>query len=249
IDPWVDAMIRGTCQIAEAWQKRGTGFADTVGEAGWEGFTLAIEVAKKQFQRAWQIDPKCPESATDMIAVCMGNSDDRTELLYWFEQGLTAQFDYTKLHLALLWALYPRWGGSLDSMMTYGRACLATGAWESQVPDFYWNAFLSCASELEREGGARRMLRTPGVLEEIDSYLQGVHKAEWRKPGIDEHASHRVLAHFLAGKRERAVELYAELGDRFVPRAFDTWKQLERQATLDYLAAKLRERDDKGGKK
>jgi len=73
---WLKNMILGECHRKIAWKHRGGGYADTVEEKDWERFGKHLSIAEEHFEKAFQLNPNCPESASTMIAVSMANGSN-----------------------------------------------------------------------------------------------------------------------------------------------------------------------------
>src|SRR5207244_3669118 len=95
-DPCLPNMIGGRYFIKAAWAVRGGKWANAVPDSAWKPFYDKLGQSRESLLRAWKIEPKYPEAATDMITVSMGagrelQEDERT----WLDRALEAQFDYT----------------------------------------------------------------------------------------------------------------------------------------------------------
>lgn len=152
--------IQGCVEDAKAWNARGGGWASTVTEEGWRGFKQHSEAARDAFSKAWKLNPKRPQAPSAMIAVAMGLQEGRASERLWFDRAIEARFDYMPAYDNLLWALRPRWGGSHEEMLSFGRACMATSRYDTDVPLVFFKATMDIAEELE---DPRAFFRSPEV--------------------------------------------------------------------------------------
>jgi hypothetical protein len=131
---WLKLTLRGAGQKDLAWVKRSSRWADKVNDTQWQGFAEHLKSARDLLGQAARLRPDRPEAAAIMIAVAMGENVDPAELRSWFDRSVSAQLDYSPAYTALLWAYRPRWGGSHELMLAFGKACAATGRYETMVP-------------------------------------------------------------------------------------------------------------------
>ena len=141
--------IRGFVEIELAWKVRGTGYANTVTNEGWKGFEEHLKLARTALVKAWELDPKRPQAPSKMITVAMGLDEGNQGERLWFDRAVAAQFDFHPAYDAYLWSLRPRWGGSHKAMLEFGKACLATARFDTDVPTFYSQAIFEIAGELD----------------------------------------------------------------------------------------------------
>jgi hypothetical protein len=157
--PKADALaglLIGYAEIRAAGQARGKGFANTITEAGRAGWQLHNERARAAFEAAWKADPTDPESATGMIRVCLGLTSPRDEMETWFRRAMAADGDYRDACAAKLQYILPKWHGTAEDALAFGRACVGTGNYDADIP------FELIAVHLELAAGTR-----------ADQYLAG----------------------------------------------------------------------------
>jgi tetratricopeptide (TPR) repeat protein len=169
--PAVLATLAGRYHIDAAWEARGGGWAADVTEEGWRGFAEQLAKARVELTRAWQADPSLPHAATSMIRVAMAGHAARGEdERLWFDRATSAQFDCEEAYDALMWALRPRWGGSAEAMLDFGRECLATGRFDTIVPHFLVEAVLDIANDRDNEWS---FIERPEIFVDINAALEG----------------------------------------------------------------------------
>lgn len=160
---WVRQTLLGVNEIDLAWKDRGSGFAGTVTDEGWKGMAEHLAAARKQLNAAWKARPDRPEAARAMIVVSMADSSEDSPR-DWFDRAIAAQFDYQPAYLSMLWALRPRWGGSHEQMLAFGKACLDTGRYDLFVPFAFAKATSDIAGELDDPRAFFRRREVAGPL-------------------------------------------------------------------------------------
>jgi hypothetical protein len=172
-DPWLQDMLAGENAITAAWKARGNGWASSVSEEGWQGFADGLVKARQHLTKAWKLHPHYPEAPTRMIQVVMGEDDSSGETVrLWFDRAVSGQLDYMPAYDQLVWALLPRWGGSLEEVYDFGVECLATKRFDTDVPLRYYNAVWQLAN---REGDIA-IWRRPGVYSKMQQIFQSVYR-------------------------------------------------------------------------
>ncbi len=149
---WLALVLEGESEIRQAWQARGGGYADSVSDKGWRGFTEHLAKARTRFTKAWKLHPELPLAATRMIYVSLGDSD-LTEMRLWFDRAVAAQIDYAKAWADLRWGLRPRWYGDRKAMLALGITALNTRRFDTDVPRMFFDAVSDVESELEQPPG------------------------------------------------------------------------------------------------
>ena len=134
LTPWLREMLNGKLQNSTGWSYRGTGYANTVKDDGWQKFAEHQVIARGHFKKAWELRPDRPQAATVMIDIVKcGNGEPGESTRLWFDRAVAAQYDHYGAYYALLWALRPRWGGSIGQMKAFYCACALTGKHEQGV--------------------------------------------------------------------------------------------------------------------
>lgn len=147
VQAWFKHRFRGKLEVKLAWKARGKGWSDSVSRQGWKGFAERLKEARKELTKSWELNPKHPAAAGDMITVVMGEDGDAEELRLWFDRAVTARIDYHGAYRNVLWALRPRWGGSPEAMIAFGKACAETKRFDTAVPWKLLTAARDIASE------------------------------------------------------------------------------------------------------
>ncbi len=211
---WLIDMVGGEYHYRMAWDARGSGFARTVTDEGWEGFETHLEQANERLTRAWEAHPDFPSVPARMISVSMGLGDSQERL--WFERTVHAQFDYYPAYTRYLWSIRPRWHGSLNQMYAFGVECLKTDRFDTRVPGVFYKVM----GDLYDETDDYSYWHRPGVHENFITYYEG----RKREPGgEDDQAwwdSMKAVIAWRLGEYDLAAQQIEELGDAFNPEAF-----------------------------
>jgi hypothetical protein len=134
LTPWLREMLLGKLHNRIAWTHRGGGFANTVKDEGWKKFEEHQMTARGHFKKAWELRPDRPQGASSMIDIVKcGHGEPGETTRLWFDRAIAAQCDYYSAYYDLLWALRPRWGGSIDQMKAFYCACTLTGRHDQGV--------------------------------------------------------------------------------------------------------------------
>lgn len=106
--------IRGAGLVHAAWDARGGGFADTVGEDAARVFEDRLRDAREVLADAAEADPAGFSAPGAMISVCMGLGLGREEMEDAFRRAITANpFDRSACSRKQEY-LHPKWNGSRD---------------------------------------------------------------------------------------------------------------------------------------
>lgn len=212
---WLRCAVLGAVETKKAWRDRGAGWAYKVTEEGWRGFFEHLGKAAPLLRRSWELRPDCPQAASKMIAVVMGGGGEpgETERL-WFDRAVAAQFDYAPAYHAMAWALRPRWGGSHEEMLAFGRACLCTKRFDTLVPLFYLEILNDICKERK---DWRTLYRDPQIAREVMDLNRALLEAPTRKQEIPGRLSQIVVNGWLCGDLDEARRALERLDGGLLP--------------------------------
>jgi hypothetical protein len=149
------AVMAATGQqfISYAWDARGSGWGFEVTQEGFVEFRRRLDVAKMALERAWELDPKDPFAAKEMIVVCMGQGAPREEMETWYRRAVELDpYDLGAVANKLAY-LEPKWHGSADELLAFGRELLKAGRWETGQPLAMVDAHFRLAEYVRLPGG------------------------------------------------------------------------------------------------
>lgn len=159
-------LLKGEHAIAEAWAARGNGYADSVSPAAWKGFGEHLAVAEKELRKAHSLDPGSGLAATEMVGLAAGTGMARAEMERWFVAAMVADPANYAACTKKLNYLQPKWHGSPEDTLAFGRLCVTNVAWQGTVPLILADAHEALAGYLK--GDERRdYWRDPAVWEDI----------------------------------------------------------------------------------
>lgn len=205
---WMRNIILSDYHEATAWNARGTDYADKVSEEGWKIFGENNRKAGKLLMEAHAMHPEYPDAARRLIEVSMaGGTSDGKPPRYWFDQAVKADFEDIRPYERLGNALLPRWGGSLDEMLAFGKECLDTERYDTQVPTFYWSTLLQIVAE---PVDPAKLFRVPGVYDGCKKLFE--HHLDTGDAKADKWKLQYLYAAYWAGDKETAAKLARELG-------------------------------------
>jgi ankyrin repeat protein len=210
-DPWLLKAVEGKIEIDRAWDARGGGWANSVTEEGWQGFHEHLGKARDLLTAASKLHPEWPETACMMITVTMGgvgNPGDTERA--WFDRAVQAQVDYGSAYAAMMWALRPRWGGTLAEMEKLGLESLQSKRVDADVPLLYLSALGEIGKELSGEKW-RALYRRPGVAERLGHMFESLLADKSRTREHDWLLAQQAVVESWCGDYEGAAKLLKEL--------------------------------------
>ena len=168
--PWLRNMILAKLNVKKAWKARGTGFAHTVTDEGWEEFGKRLKLAEQQLQIAYKLHPERPEAATAMITIAMaGETEESTRT--WFDRAVDAEFDYFAAYRNYMYSLEPRWGGSYKAMIEFAGECVDSGRYDTKIPlmikDCFDRIYKKANLEYQDDRSGRELV---SFMNELDIY-------------------------------------------------------------------------------
>ena len=166
-DPWLLRMALGQQSLEEGWRARGQGWAQQVRPEAWPVFERGLQGARRNWEQAYKLHPEYPEAAGNLITVTYASSSGNPRV--WFDRAVAAQFDYMTAYLLMTEALLPRWGGTHGAMLAFGKECLDTGRFDTQVPMVYQQVVQTIA---ERDS-LQSIWQSPQVWQNVEAAYGG----------------------------------------------------------------------------
>ncbi|MGL5017137.1 MAG: hypothetical protein ACRDBP_03310 [Luteolibacter sp.] len=207
---WARQTIVGRSEITVAWASRGGGWASTVTDAGWQGFSEHLAKARVALVEAWKENPKAPFAAQSMIKVVMAGKGENGETVQlWFDRAIAAQCDYTPAYASVLWAYRPRWCGGHELMLAFGKACAATKRYDLDIPIAFTRACNGIVSEID---DWREFYQRPDIAEVLMELSEGFVREPSRQHQLKMRQSLLAVNAWLTGDFKRAASALADLG-------------------------------------
>jgi hypothetical protein len=210
-------QTRGKFLIRFAWEARGNGFANTVTEEGWMKFHERLTEARKVLEECWTLKPGDYRTANLMLTIEKGIGRERAEMEKWFERALKAcPIDKTACEQKLDW-LDPKWHGSQEEMLAFGRACRDTKNWRAGLTLLLAEAHRRASLHLDKEE-QKKYMHSQEVWNDVKEVYE-----EYLKNYPDDHIERSRYAAFcfVCGHYAESDKQFKVLGDDFV--AFTYW--------------------------
>ena len=151
-----------------AWAARGNGMADTVTEAKGQLFEERLLRCKAAYRKAWELDPTDDRIPTAMIDALTGLEEDRKEMELWFRRAMKLDPNNYDACKKKLWYLDPRWYGSDEDLIAFGKECVASDKWGGEVPLILADAHRAIQNyHFYKEPARSEYYRRPGVWADI----------------------------------------------------------------------------------
>jgi tetratricopeptide (TPR) repeat protein len=159
---WARLTLVGICETGMGWKRRGDGWNYTVTRDGWKALAEHLALARKALEQAWELRPDVPVAAAQMIVVAMGEETPKAENRMWFDRVVAADPFYDEAYDSLLYSYRPRWSGSHSRMLDFGRACMATKRYDTDIP---LNFFRACNVIAKEKLDWRPIFRSPEIAQ------------------------------------------------------------------------------------
>lgn len=119
--PW---LVRGTFYINHAWSIRGGGWAKSVPKRAWPEFHSKLELAQRDLEKSWEINPDDPNSSCRLIIVAKGLGSPKNDMEQYYKNGISACPWHFGVHFQKLEYLKPKWHGSYEEMFQFAEQCM-----------------------------------------------------------------------------------------------------------------------------
>jgi hypothetical protein len=135
-------MVRGTFWFFYGWEARTLAFAPAVPAGGFRSLEERLAVAKEAFEEAWKLRPENAYAAAHLMDIDKSIGGDRATMELWFERAMKANGDARDACWTKLDWLDPKWHGTSEEMLAFGRQCRDTKNWRSGITllcaDAHW---------------------------------------------------------------------------------------------------------------
>jgi hypothetical protein len=130
-----------------------------------------MDKACTHLKKAWELNPKAPEPAVELMDVALAGRTPAGETpRFWFDRAVSAELDYEPAYSTLRHALLPRWGGSHRQMYAFGRECLDTKRFDTNVPYHYFETLEYMAGDI---GVDADLFKSPAVYADLQTMIDG----------------------------------------------------------------------------
>jgi len=204
-------VLDGEFYVDDAWNARGSGYANTVTTQGWQNFRDRLASANRILNDVYARYPQEPGAAYSMMDVVLGQEETRDQMELWFQRGLQVEGNHFRLCMAKRWYLLPRWYGSDAEVFAFGLECAKSTNWADKIPML----LIECISD--------RADREPGVYAdpEIWTPVEKVYRDYLSHyPDSTHYRSLFTLAAAQGGHWDVVKEQLKILGDDWDPKVF-----------------------------
>ncbi len=228
IPEYFRALFEGLVRSFESSSARGTNVISRVEPENLRIFEERGRQAIQGFERAWTLNQAwvMPAMMVHNIQSRLGNEEAAD---HWFDLGTKVQYDDWNLRINQLTYKLPRWGGSVDEMMTYGLQCYDEGRFDTRVPFILIEAVVRARKERangdlksdadlsEYDGLAQKCMDCFDRLSENYATTQTEFYPLWYQIG-------KSLTAYDLGDYATARQELEKLGDRYSQQALVDWR-------------------------
>ncbi len=133
---------RGEFLVDYAWVARGSGWASTVTEEGWDLFHERLARAKTVLEAVKAHEPLCWMADVELITVGMASHEGLGYAMSHLEDAVTICPTAPEGYRKMMNFLQPKWGGSMYQVLSLGRHCAGTELYQSAVPTILIDAHI-----------------------------------------------------------------------------------------------------------
>jgi len=102
-----------------AWEYRGTGFANTVSEEGWNKFYENLKRARFHLEKCAALDTGHAMAWSRLITLGMGLDLPKAEVRGFFDNAVRINPDLRNPYWNLQYSMTPKWGGSMEELRDF----------------------------------------------------------------------------------------------------------------------------------
>lgn len=151
-----------------AWAFRGNGYSNEVTDDGWQGLEEHLTQAATLFERAWNLGPTNTAIPIEMLGVVLSLPSQEARMETWFRRAMDLDPNcYDACHQKA-WFLLPKWHGSVEEVLAFGRECVASKTWGGRVPLVLVDAHQFLADD-KATGLKDDHWKQPGVWDDVRS--------------------------------------------------------------------------------
>ena len=126
--------LDGDFYLKDAWNARGSNYANTVSDNGWKLFGDRLAEGDKILEATYALYPNEIGTCLAMMTVELGQGQGRDRMETWFQRAIKVNPNDFAAYKSKEWYLLPRWYGNVDDIMAFGQQCVDTGNWSAKLP-------------------------------------------------------------------------------------------------------------------
>ncbi len=127
-------LLKGRFAVDDAWEARGSGWANTVTDEGWKVFRQRLGDAEQALNQSWKLDPTLPGTPLEFMRVELGQGRGRARMELWFNRAIVHPTSRYDALFQKLWYLQPRWHGSEEECLQVARDILKSDDFKGNCP-------------------------------------------------------------------------------------------------------------------
>jgi hypothetical protein len=202
-------LLKGEAYVQLAWGARGIGYADTVTPEGWKLFNEKIAVAENALTNAWRMNPNDSRIADQMLEVELGQGEGRDRMDLWFNRAMALNpCDYYACARKLLY-LQPKWYGSVDDMLAFGRECATNTQWGGNISMIMLDAHYSISYMYTNQADQDNYWKQPEVWPDLQTAYDRFFQVN---PNATGRYGQYALYAYKCGQWKEFLELIPKLG-------------------------------------
>lgn len=229
---YASLVLRAHRHNTLAWAARGTGAASTIDDEAREVLRQNLAAGEAVLTEAHRLCPGHPEAPAQMVKMLGPWGGEPDDLRRWFDIAVAAQFDYQDAYVSYMHYSQPRWGGSQRTLTDFGQECLATGRFDTEVPNYYRFAIQYVALDSKDKIAVWGRSSVQKNLAKLD---EGCLAAANEPRRLRFAQTRRVMDLALGGKVEEAARLCEEMDRRIETQALEVY-----DIPVDWLRKTLR---------
>lgn len=208
-------ILAAVVHVQRAWEARGSGWAHTVTEEGWEIFDKELQLARARLEGVGShAEEICPHWRAVMQTVALGQQWSPKDKQTLFTRAVTREPEYLSYYFRHAFSLLPRWGGEPGAVQAFaasfpgdfGSELAARIPWSLQP--YHENLFLNEGFKWEH-------------------VAKGFEQLDARYPNSAKNKSQAALMAGMASDRKLCKYWLDELGDNVDMRIWVNWENVE----------------------
>ncbi len=153
------------------WEARTNAFGPKVPVGGFETLEQCLATAKTASEAAWKLRPEGARTPGNLMEIDKAIGGDRATMDLWFDRAMKADGDMRDACWSKLDWLDPKWHGTTEEMVAFGRQCRDTKNWRAAITLLCADAHNRYAGQLDRDG-MEKYLASPEVWSDITSVYE-----------------------------------------------------------------------------
>ncbi len=165
-------LIQGTFHSTDAWMNRTVGKNFSATDPGYADFNRHLDQAEAALTKAWALNPNDTRIATEMITVEQGRGKGRERMEEWFTRAMKAQPANYDACARKLNYVSPKWYGTEQDMLVFGRQCVESKDWKGRVPLILVDAHETISAYAKDPDAQKQYWKQPAVWKDIQSSFE-----------------------------------------------------------------------------